>query len=263
MSAAETVAIEKGFANRVAALTAVAGVFPVIGSLVQGPVSDAPQNYLANLLYYDSHSSAVLVGSGMRGIGLFVSVVPVIYLLRAALARGAKIPRITPALAIIGSVLLGVGTIALAALYVDASSSFAQSGGLSYDEAKNVLKGQAIIAVSMASLLGSLAIAFAFVMASLNAMRVGLLTRFMGYIGMFAGVLIILPIFSPLPIVQAFWLLAVAAVIVGRWPGGRPLAWDDGEAHPWPSAAEVRAQAAEARELAESEKGTSKNGKGA
>jgi hypothetical protein len=79
-------------------------------------------------------------------------------------------------------------------------------------------------------------------------MRVGLLTRFMGYVGILGGVLFVIPILSPVPIVQAFWLIAVAALIFGRWPSGMPPAWEDGEAHKWPSAAEARERAAAERE---------------
>ena len=74
----------------------------------------------------------------------------------------------------------------------------------------------------------------------LNAMRIGLLTRFMGVLGVICGALIVLPILSPLPIVQTFWLGAMAVLLAKRWPNGVPPAWTTGEAVPWPSQAEVR-----------------------
>jgi hypothetical protein len=77
-------------------------------------------------------------------------------------------------------------------------------------------------------------------------MRVGLLTRFMGVLGIICGALIVLPILSPLPIVQTFWLGAMALLLLGRWPNGVPAAWSTGEALPWPSQQEARA-AREAR----------------
>ena len=71
-------------------------------------------------------------------------------------------------------------------------------------------------------------------------MRVGLLTRFMGVLGIICGALIVLPILSPLPIVQTFWLGAMAVLLAGRWPNGLPPAWETGEAVAWPSQSEVR-----------------------
>ena len=83
--------------------------------------------------------------------------------------------------------------------------------------------------------------AVAFVLVALQAMNVGLLTRFMGYLGMFAGALFLFQI-TQVPVVQCFWLLALAYLLSGRWPTGVPPAWRTGRAEPWPSSAEVRAQ---------------------
>ena len=78
---------------------------------------------------------------------------------------------------------------------------------------------------------------------SLHAMNAGLLTRFMGYLGMFAGALVLFQIIQ-VPVVQAYWLVAVAYLISGRWPTGIPPAWRSGRAEPWPSSAELRARRA-------------------
>ena len=43
-------------------------------------------------------------------------------------------------------------------------------------------------------------------------MPVGLLTRFLGYLGIFAGVMVIIPVVQ-LPVVQAYWLGAVAYLL--------------------------------------------------
>jgi hypothetical protein len=73
---------------------------------------------------------------------------------------------------------------------------------------------------------------------------VGLLTRFLGYLGIFAGVMVIIPVVQ-LPVVQAYWLGAIAYLLTGRWPSGVPKAWSTGRAEPWPSAAAMREQRAE------------------
>ena len=77
---------------------------------------------------------------------------------------------------------------------------------------------------------------------ALNAMRVGLLTRFMGVLGIITGALQILPFGGPLPVVQSFWLLMLSLLFSGRWTGGTPPAWRTGNAEPWPSGAAVREQ---------------------
>jgi hypothetical protein len=72
-------------------------------------------------------------------------------------------------------------------------------------------------------------------------MRAGLLTRFLGYLGVISGALFVLA-FVPIPIVQVYWLGALAMLFAGRSPNGMPPAWRSGEAMPWPSAAEMREQ---------------------
>jgi hypothetical protein len=73
----------------------------------------------------------------------------------------------------------------------------------------------------------------------LQALRAGLLTRFFGTLGMALGVsLIVLP---QAQLLIALWFGYLALLFVGRAPGGRPPAWDAGEAVPWPRPGEESA----------------------
>jgi hypothetical protein len=73
----------------------------------------------------------------------------------------------------------------------------------------------------------------------LQALRAGLLTRFFGTLGMALGVsLIVLP---QAQLLIALWFGYLALLFVGRVPGGRPPAWDAGEAVPWPRPGEESA----------------------
>jgi cell division septation protein DedD len=62
----------------------------------------------------------------------------------------------------------------------------------------------------------------------------------MGVLGIIVGVLTAIPLLGGAPVVQLFWLVAMAMLFLGRWPQGRGPAWDSGEAIPWPSAADKR-----------------------
>jgi hypothetical protein len=88
---------------------------------------------------------------------------------------------------------------------------------------------------------GELALAVSFVLVSLQAMRAGLLTRFMGYLGIIAGILVLFVI-TPVPIVQAYWLVGLGVLFAGRWPSGMPPAWQTGRVERWPSSQELREQ---------------------
>ena len=77
----------------------------------------------------------------------------------------------------------------------------------------------------------------------MNAQRVGLLPRWMGILGVFTGVLIFLPIGgAQLQVVPAFWLVMMGVLFMGRWSKGDPPAWAAGEARPWPTQAQLRAE---------------------
>ena len=67
----------------------------------------------------------------------------------------------------------------------------------------------------------------------LQALRAGLLTRFLGSIGIALGasMILILPVAV---LAMLAWTAFLGLLFVGRVPGGRPPAWDAGEALPWP-----------------------------
>jgi hypothetical protein len=79
-------------------------------------------------------------------------------------------------------------------------------------------------------------------------MRVGLLTRFMGVLGVIVGVAVapILPI-DQQGIIRVFWLAALGMLFLGRLPSGTPKAWATGQAEPWPSQQQLREQRAAAQ----------------
>jgi hypothetical protein len=115
-------------------------------------------------------------------------------------------------------------------------------GPRTVDAAQDVGTEGLNVFASLLGLPGALGLALALIMISLNAMGVGLLTRFMGVLGIITGALVFLPIGGPLPVVQSFWLLMLALLFSGRWPNGQPPAWRTGNAEPWPSSAQVREQ---------------------
>jgi hypothetical protein len=110
-------------------------------------------------------------------------------------------------------------------------------------EATKVADDAATNALSDASLRGAatgfglggrIGLAFALVYSCLFAMRVGLLSRFWGSLGMALGVaaLLLLVQFS------LIFFIYFGLLLIGKLPGGRPPAWAAGEAVPWPTPGE-------------------------
>ena len=75
----------------------------------------------------------------------------------------------------------------------------------------------------------------------LQALRAGLLTRFLGSLGMALGasMILILPVAL---LAMVAWMAYLGLLYIGRVPGGRPPAWEAGIAVPWPSPGEEEAR---------------------
>jgi hypothetical protein len=80
-------------------------------------------------------------------------------------------------------------------------------------------------------LAGALGLAVAFFYSCLWAMRTGLLTRFWGSLGMALGIAALIGLIFLLLV----WLIYFALLVIGKVPGGKPPAWEAGEAVPWPT----------------------------
>jgi len=92
---------------------------------------------------------------------------------------------------------------------------------------------------------GLLGLIVAMAYTSLQALRVGLLTRFVGSLGVGLGVAaIFIPPLVLLPaVLWAGFLGYLGLVFIDRAPGGRPPAWAAGEAIPWPRPGEEETSA--------------------
>ncbi len=113
------------------------------------------------------------------------------------------------------------------------------------DEATNAVKDAPTRGISTGfGLAGRLGLAVALVYSCLWAMRVGLLTRFWGSLGMALGVAALLLIVQ----FTIVFFLYFGLLVLGRLPGGRPPAWAAGKAIPWPTPGEKAAAGLEASE---------------
>lgn len=227
-------------AGAAAALTLAAGI---VGIAAQ---SHAPKNVLAYSLYRQEHAAAFWISSVCLALGALAIVLVLDFLVRATRDRNPNVPPMLRPLPFVGGIGFAAVTIAIQAVVAVKLSHFATHGSQTYDEATKAGSPGALLYLG---LLSQLVFAVAVAMVAINAMRVGLLTRFLGYLGVFSAVLFVVP-FVPVPVVQAYWLGALAVLFLGRSPSGTPAAWASGKAEPWPSAQEQREQrirAAEAR----------------
>jgi hypothetical protein len=251
--------------GRPAALAAfVAGLLLLAGAVIlQTMLEDRPRvDPLADfLLSVDESPSSLILQSVVQAIGALCLIPVFYYLFRATIHRVPQMPRWFVYLIFAGPLLYAVSQVFGAVERIDVAEMFADQdytlddpdperlaeqcpairGEVGEDCAQELLQQNANLAAALPSLIGSVLVAFMYVMVPLRARRAGLLSPFMSILGVIAGVLLVLQLAPPLPIViQAFWLGAIGVLYLGNWPGGRGPAWESGEPDPWPSAAERR-----------------------
>ena len=235
MSVAEQLEWEKRWRTPVAIAAIVGGVMPLVGVVVRLLLApDQPLSKAGQLLYIDQHGPALMLSVVILGIGALGVGATMYYLWVATKLRKPDFPPIAKWGVVGGAVLVSLGQVILYVLLIIKASSYVSDGVFNFDAAKQAQGSAPVVVVSTAQLVGQLGMGFGIVMICLNSMRVGLLSRFMGVLGVIVGVLLVIPLGGPLPIVQTFWLVALAFLLLGRWPSPIP-AWETGRAEPWPS----------------------------
>ncbi len=112
-------------------------------------------------------------------------------------------------------------------------------------KAKNALSGASLRdAATGFGLAGRIGLAVALIYSCLWAMRVGLLSRFWGSLGMALGVAALLLLVQ----FCLIFFIYFGLLLIGKLPGGRPPAWAAGEAVPWPSPGERMAKELEPKD---------------
>jgi hypothetical protein len=212
-----------------------------------GPIGGRPSIQTPAVEYYVDNAVGFIGNAVLRGLGVLAFAWVVTYLAVATRARRPEFPRAAIYVALVGAVLLALGTIAQPIDRAIAFNAFLD-GPRTVDEARD-LGTSVVVTAELLRYIGQFLLAAGLLLVALNAMRAGLLTRFLGILGVVSGVLFVFPQLMPLPVVQAFWLIALGLLLLGVGRAELPPAWRTGKAEPWPSAQEgaARRRAAEER----------------
>jgi hypothetical protein len=243
MTADEQLLYESRVRMRQAVIAALAGILLVGAAALQltGPHTKVNELTL-DLITAHKRFPIDVIGSVINGIGLCALAATLAFLLELTRARNELVKPWIKWMVIVGGVIAAISGIVYAIVIAGKADTFVSHGSQTYAEANHLTSSPGLLALPFVGQASALLLAVGFVLVALQAMRVGLLTRFMGYLGIFTGVLVLFPIGSPVPVVQGFWLLALAYLFSGRWPNGVPPSWRSGRAEKWPSSAELREQ---------------------
>jgi len=237
----QVVAAEAGRARAVA-IVAVVGILAVVGgNVLQSSGIDVGADDAEQLVDRSSAFGSILAGSVVSGIGFVLLGLVLLFLFGAVQRRNPAIASTLKPLVIAGPVLLLVSNVLTTVAYDSVASDFvaagATSGDAAVERAKDMISGSTGLQVgSFIGLAGVLGFGVGVIYTSLNAMRVGLQTRFWGTLGMAFGFAFLLSVFlGPIGLFGVLlWLLQASFQPGGRWPGGALPAWERGVAVPWP-----------------------------
>jgi hypothetical protein len=234
-SPSEQAAYESRLRPRYAVIAFLAGLFVVASLLVQEiGYHNSLTEETQQLITIHKRFPLDMVGAVLDAAGLLFTGYMLWWLNTISLARDPKLSPMTRYLVLLGAPLMGILEVAEIVLYSIKAQSFWNGGDLGYPEAYRQIHPVAIPLgiFSLAEELGALLLAAGFIWAALNAMKVGLLPRPMGYAGVIAGALVIFSIGPISFVAQGAWLVFAAVIISGRWVNDPP-AWEEGIAIPW------------------------------
>jgi hypothetical protein len=223
------------------AVVGLVGALLVFGATFSGLASDflRADGAADQLIEFEAVSSEYLLAQILLAIGTLMLSAPLFFLFQAAMDRNPAMRRGLLGLTVIAPAFVAAAFIASYFGFDAAAQTFADLPGSGVDAdqlAEDTLSEEGAYNVFLGlRLAGLLGIIIALVYTSLQAMRVGLLTRFGGTLGMALGVGFLF--LGPLSF--AVWGVAASLAIGGLMRGPRPPAWETGEAVPWPKPGEV------------------------
>jgi hypothetical protein len=218
------------------------GILQGLSPALEGVANPATSPRAAEVKFISHHASSLLIGSVIAAVAIAALTLVLLLLVDATRFRRPQTWKPLRPLVLFGGVTLAVVSVGHQVVTAIETHNFAVGHDFSNHAVDHALtKGTANVAIDYVDLLAGLSVAVGMIIAMVNAMRVGLITRWMGVLGILTGILIFLPIGgATLEVVPAFWLVAMGILYVGKWPNGQPPAWEEGEARPWPSRAQLR-----------------------
>lgn len=208
-----------------------AALFTLASGILASSVLTSAANEAQYLTEIQHRAGPWLIAGILQALGLVAVPGALIYLYRVIKYRRPGTPQPALVFTLAGALLSAIVAIWLRVAEVNAAHQFAGAGAHPAKPAATILT-DATDTIRIFGLAGSLALAAATVLLSMNAIRAGILSRFMGIVGVIIGALYIVPLSPVLPV---FWFGALALLFMNRWPNGRGPAWETAEATPWPS----------------------------
>ena len=222
------------------------GLLQGLGPALSGVADPAQSPATAELKYLSHEGFALISGSVIAALSIVALVLVLLLLCDAVVYRRPHSWRLSRPLVLYGGGAFAVLSVVRQVTSALVAHKFAVGHDHSLRAFENATTGSgANLVVGVLGPLAGIALAAGMIGVVVNAVRVGLLPLWMSVLGSFSGLLLFFPIGgADLQVVPALWLVIAGVLFIGRWPKGEPPAWAAGEARPWPSQAQMRAERA-------------------
>ncbi|MEV4421150.1 DUF4386 family protein [Patulibacter sp. NPDC049589] len=213
------------------ATVAVASSASGNSALPQGPpgLSEEVIDRAKLLVDFRNNETELAISSGLRCVGLLLMIVIGVYLYRLTRTRDEEaVKPVVLYLTFVAPILIVISTVIGFVAFGNVADELVASGPRTIDRAKQLIDDSGGLSVArVGDKVTRVVAAIWLALLATSAMRVGLLTRFLGYWGVAgAACLVLLPIGDAM---LAGWIGSMGILALGFWPGGRPLAWDSTE----------------------------------
>ena len=220
MTAQDQLAYETRVRPRQTLVAGSAALALVAAAAIQvvGPQSKVTE-LTVQLLLINKRFPLDLIGAVVQGVGVIALVWTLAFLFDCARARRPEMSSATRIVILVAGVVAAIGAIIYASLLAVKAHQFATQGIQTYPQAHNLTSSAALPVLQTLDIAAQFALDICLILICLNAMRVGLLTRFMGYTGIVVGIAGMLLIGSaPAAALEVFFMGALAYLFSGRWP---------------------------------------------
>lgn len=226
-------------AGVIALLAAVISLAAVVVA-AHGPQPHAPSGSNEQLLLDIGVRGSTQAAVAWIRVAEILILIPVaVFLYQAIRGRNPAHARWIPIVGLIGFVVFAVSLPWVYYEIRDVARVFVNSGTRTVGRADRLVTAQRdkgpLRVAEICRLIGAVMFAVWISFTSWEAQKVGLLTRFLAFFGIAAGVLSGIGVSVGQDLFIA-WIACVGLLAVGYWPGGRPPAWDAGRAVSWDEA---------------------------
>jgi hypothetical protein len=241
MNRAQTLQWERRWALPAALAAFAAAILFVVSTFARGDALVDDASTVEALRDFHENRGVLLLAAALKALALVAFAVPLYFLFKAASARSESVRSGLVGVVIAGPLFLAALDVLFWLAIDPAATDFVTPGGGAGipigEYAENLVEDQGLLAVYQGvGLAGPIGFTFAVVYTALWGMRTGLLTRFVGTLGIAVGVAQILIPFMLVALM--LWMAWLGLTFLDRVPGGRPPAWAAGEAIPWPKPGE-------------------------